>query len=122
MLIGLTITILIPAMIGMGARMYNRRVAAFCAKYKEPLTFSAHIALATIPFMKIGVSHAHILAIPNDDLVLVVVVASALHLFLLAVLFVVTAPFPGGIPLPLQKAIVSIGSGKTLPVSMAVLA
>lgn len=123
MLAKLAVTILIPVAVGMAARIKIQRVADFLKTYKEPLGLSAHTALASIPFLKVGSNRAQILSLGFGQFVVVVLTALVLHTLLMVVLFGLTAPFPKKtIPEPVRKAIVILGSEKTLPVSMAVLA
>jgi len=120
MLVKLVLTILVPALAGMVLKKSDR-VAAFLKKRKEPLGLSAHAALASIPFMKVGASRDFILALDAASLVGVVGTAICLHLVFLFAINAVTKPFPKSIPLDMRKAVVILGSQKTLPVSMAVL-
>lgn len=122
MLAKLSVTILVPAAVGMMVRSRVACVAAFVKNQKERLTLSSHVALACIPFMKVGSSHAQIVALDPASLVGVVLSAVVLHCLLLVVLFTATLPFPAVFPPPVRKAVVILGSEKTLPVAMAVLA
>lgn len=121
MLMKLVLTILVPALVGMVLKT-SKSVAAFMKKHKEPLGLSAHCALAMIPFMKVGSSRDFILALDAGSVIGVVATAICLHVFFLCAINAITKPFPKSIPLDMRKAIVILGSQKTLPVSMAVLA
>jgi sodium/bile acid cotransporter 7 len=121
MLIKLILTILVPALFGMFCRRFET-VQKVTKTYKEPIGLSTHVALASIPFMKVGSSRDEILALDGGQLVGVVGTAIVLHVLLLVVLYAATAPFPKNIPEAMRKAVVILGSEKTLPVSMAVLA
>jgi sodium/bile acid cotransporter 7 len=121
MLLKLILTILVPALLGMVLKK-AKPVAAFLKNQKEPLGLSAHTALATIPFMKVGSSRDFILALDAGSLIGVVATAICLHVFFLVAINAATKPFPKSFPLEMRKAIVMLGSQKTLPVSMAVLA
>merc|ERR1712176_674542 len=92
-------------------------VAAFLKKRKEPLGLSAHVALAMIPFMKVGSSRDFILALDAPSLIGVVVTAICLHVFFLCAIYLCAKPFPTSFPLEMRKAVVILGSQKTLPVS-----
>jgi sodium/bile acid cotransporter 7 len=121
MLLKLVLTILTPALVGMVLKK-SASVAAFLKKQKEPLGLSAHCALATIPFLKVGSSRDYILALDAGSVIGVVGTAMCLHLFFLFAINTSTKPFPTSFPLEMRKAIVILGSQKTLPVAMAVLA
>lgn len=121
MLLKLILTILTPALVGMVLKK-SATIAEFMKKHKEPLGLSAHTALAMIPFMKVGSSRDFILALDAGSLIGVVMTAICLHVFFLCSINACTKPFPKSIPLDMRKAVVILGSQKTLPVSMAVLA
>jgi sodium/bile acid cotransporter 7 len=121
MLLKLILTILVPALAGMVLKKESH-VAAFLKKQKEPLGLSGHVALAMIPFMKVGSSRDFIVALDAGSLIGVVATAICLHVFFLCAINAATKPFPKSFPLEMRKAVVILGSQKTLPVSMAVLA
>jgi sodium/bile acid cotransporter 7 len=121
MLLKLILTILMPALVGMVVKK-NATVAAFLKSQKEPLGLSAHVALATIPFMKVGSSRDFIIALDAGSLIGVVATAICLHVFFLCAINASLTPFSKSFPLEMRKAVVILGSQKTLPVSMAVLA
>merc|ERR1719181_2733796 len=71
--------------------------------------------------MKVGVSQEAIVNLEPLDILLVVVGAVLLHGLLLCWNYGATGLAPQTFPLAVRKAVVIMGSEKTLPVSMAVL-
>jgi sodium/bile acid cotransporter 7 len=118
---GLTLTVLVPGIVGFLVRTYSGKVARFHATHKEKMTILAHTCLSTIPFMKVGTSYDHIMTVEPFEITAIIITFLVVHCCMLGGMYAATAPFPERIPIPVRKAIVIMASGKTLPVAMAVL-
>jgi sodium/bile acid cotransporter 7 len=117
----LGVTILTPAAIGMFLRR-KPLVEELVKVNKDLMGKTTIIATASLPFLKVGSSHAKITSLSAPSMLGVVAASVTLHSLLLVAAFAVTHPFPKLFPPAVRKAVVILGSEKTAPVAFAVIA
>ncbi|KAG8461264.1 hypothetical protein KFE25_002453 [Diacronema lutheri] len=120
LLLKLLVLILAPLVVGKGTRELSSGARAFAATHKQLLSLCSNGALVLIPWMKLSDSAAELRSARGLSLLLVVLLAFAIHALYLAFNALGCALLR--LPDDERRAVVIMASQKTLPMAMAVLA
>jgi len=120
LLVKLLVLILVPLVIGKVVREVSMRVQAFVKAHKQGLSLTANSCLVLIPWMKLSESQAALVAAGPGALAVVIMVGITIHVVYLAWSYGMARILR--LPEEELRAVVIMGSQKTLPMAMAVLA
>eukprot|EP00304_Pavlova_gyrans_P011932 CAMPEP_0206043336 /NCGR_PEP_ID=MMETSP1466-20131121/8591_1 /ASSEMBLY_ACC=CAM_ASM_001126 /TAXON_ID=44452 /ORGANISM="Pavlova gyrans, Strain CCMP608" /LENGTH=408 /DNA_ID=CAMNT_0053418135 /DNA_START=1 /DNA_END=1227 /DNA_ORIENTATION=+ len=117
----LLVLILAPLVVGKALREAVPRVQTFVKEQKQRLSLTANFCLALIPWMKLSESQGDLVDAGGAAVALVIVIGLVIHFVYLAWNYAF-ARLVLRLPGDELRAVVIMGSQKTLPMAMAVLA
>ncbi|KIZ05282.1 hypothetical protein MNEG_2671 [Monoraphidium neglectum] len=127
LLVKLVKTILVPSLVGASIRAFVPGAAAFVDARKKYLTYSNALLLALVPWTQISKAVAQRVPLEAGSLLVAAAAGVGVHLAFLALnigacrLLRLGGPDPAA-ALAVRRAVILVGSVKTLPVAVSVLA
>lgn len=116
----LLMLILLPLLAGKGTRELSAAARRLAAARKQQLSLCSNAALVLVPWMKLTQSAGALRSASAPSLLLVLLLALAIHLLFLG--FNLAGSRALKLPDEQLRAVVIMGSQKTLPMAMAILA
>jgi len=116
----LIFTVLIPSLIGFAVNRFSLTARTFVSKHRTELSMFSTSNLVCIIWQTLSSAAKILLSQSAVNIILIIVLSAFLHLFLLAINFLVTSPTRGLIPLPIKERVAAtiMASQKSAPVAV----